>query len=211
MVDQVAAFNAQFQKGKFAKAGLSNFPPQMLEEWLAIAEEKGYVKPSVYQGEYNLICRSAETALLPILRKHDMAFVGYSPLAGGTLTGKLTFSTPEELKGTRFELSDSNVAGMFERSKYDKAPIHDTIRKMSVICNSHGVGITDASLRWLLHHSALDGRNILDGSNGDALIVGPKNVEQLQSYARAFGQGPLPDQLAQELDQLWDIAKEAWT
>ncbi len=59
------------------QVGVSNFPPEMLCEFLEICEKKGYVKPSVYQGEYNLITRGAEQALFPILRKHGMAFIAY--------------------------------------------------------------------------------------------------------------------------------------
>jgi aflatoxin B1 aldehyde reductase len=49
----------------------------MLAEFLEICDKKGYVKPSVYQGQYNLVRREAETTLFPILRKHGMTFIAY--------------------------------------------------------------------------------------------------------------------------------------
>jgi aflatoxin B1 aldehyde reductase len=74
----------------------------MLEEWLGIADERQYVKPIVYQGQYNLLYRRLEDTILPILRKHGIRFSGLSPLAGCILTGKLTFadSSPDRIKGT---------------------------------------------------------------------------------------------------------------
>ncbi|KAI1323721.1 NADP-dependent oxidoreductase domain-containing protein [Xylariaceae sp. FL0255] len=61
----------------------------MVERFLNICEGKGYPKPSVYQGQYNLICRGPEKELIPLLRKHNMTFNAYSPLGGGFLPGKL--------------------------------------------------------------------------------------------------------------------------
>lgn len=49
----------------------------MVEEWLKISDEKGYVKPTVYQGQYNLFCRTLEDALFPILRANAIKFNAY--------------------------------------------------------------------------------------------------------------------------------------
>jgi aryl-alcohol dehydrogenase-like predicted oxidoreductase len=38
----------------------------------------GYVKPSVLQGQYNLLARKGEDDLLPVLRKHGIAYYAYS-------------------------------------------------------------------------------------------------------------------------------------
>ncbi|KAF2191567.1 Aldo/keto reductase [Zopfia rhizophila CBS 207.26] len=203
IAEQAAAMDAEYRKGKFVKLGVSNFQPEMLEEWLQVAEEKGYVKPSVFQGQYNLLCRTYEPNLFPLLRKHDIAFIGFSPLAGGYLTGKLTFSTgPEDLKGTRFEVSDTNFLGMAFRHWYDKPSMHGAIRKVEELCKVHVVEMSDAACRWLLHHS------ILDGEKGDGVIIGPSSLAQLARFAETYKQGPLPDELAKELNDLWDAVKD---
>ncbi|CAJ2510878.1 Uu.00g065030.m01.CDS01 [Anthostomella pinea] len=154
--EQAAGFNAVFRQGKCAKTGVSNFPPDLFKEYLGICEEQGYVKPSVYQGQYNLLCRTYETTLFPLLRKHNVAFIAYSPLAGGMLTGKVTFAdNPDALKGTRFEVSKDNAMGMAGRHWYDKPSFHDAIRKLAALCDAHDIDMTDASMRWLLNHSML--------------------------------------------------------
>jgi aflatoxin B1 aldehyde reductase len=38
----------------------------------------GYVRPSVLQGQYNLFARKSEEELLPVLRKHGIAYYAYS-------------------------------------------------------------------------------------------------------------------------------------
>lgn len=48
--------------------GLSNFPSELVAEFISVCEEKGYVKPSIYQGLYNLLSRESEEALFPLLQ-----------------------------------------------------------------------------------------------------------------------------------------------
>lgn len=204
--DQAAAFDAVYREGKCAKTGLCNLSPESFEEFLNICDEKGYVKPSVFQGQYNLLCRTYETTLFPLLRKHGISFVGYSPLAGGMLTGKVTLSNnnADALRGTRFEVSKDNIMGMAGRHWYDKPVFHDAIRKMNALCEAHGIDMINASMRWVLNHSALD------GEQGDGVIIGPRSQHQLDAYATAIHGGPLPQSLVDGINDLWaEVADDA--
>ncbi|KAI1213725.1 Aldo/keto reductase [Annulohypoxylon truncatum] len=204
--DQAAAFDAVYREGKCTKTGISNFSPESFEEYLNICEEMGYVKPRVFEGQYNLLCRTYETTLFPLLRKYGISFVAYSPLAGGMLTGKVTLSknNPDALRGTRFEVSKDNLMGMAGRHWYDKPAFHDAIRKLDSLCKAHGVDMIDASMRWILNHS------ILDGEQGDCVIVGPRSQNQLDTYASAIHGGPLPPNLVEGMNDLWDgVADDA--
>jgi aflatoxin B1 aldehyde reductase len=75
--ETLEAMNDAFTKGKFKKLGLSNFTVAEVEEVMTICEEKGWVKPSVYQGQYNAIVRSGEKELFPALRKYGIAFYAW--------------------------------------------------------------------------------------------------------------------------------------
>jgi len=48
-----------------------------MREWLRICEEKGYVKPAIYQGHYNAILRHPEADLFPLLREHGIKINAY--------------------------------------------------------------------------------------------------------------------------------------
>lgn len=93
--DQAATLDALHKKGTFdkvnfwpepqilalfptnrAKLGVSNWPEDMLDQFIAICDSKGYVKPTVYQGLYNLICRGHDS-LFPALRKHGIVYNAY--------------------------------------------------------------------------------------------------------------------------------------
>lgn len=49
-----------------------------MQNLLRICDEKGLRKPKYYQGVYNPIARAMETKLLPLLRAHGIAFIGYA-------------------------------------------------------------------------------------------------------------------------------------
>lgn len=75
--DTVAAMDKAIRQGKFKKFGISNYGVDEVQKILSICEDKGYIKPSVYQGHYNAIVRAAEKDLIPLLRKHGMSFFAY--------------------------------------------------------------------------------------------------------------------------------------
>ncbi|KAJ4855712.1 aldo/keto reductase family domain-containing protein [Trichoderma breve] len=74
-----AAFDKQYKAGKYKQLGLSNFSFEDVVKYFQICEEKGYIKPSVYQGHYNALARSDEKDLIPFLRKHDCVYNAYRP------------------------------------------------------------------------------------------------------------------------------------
>ena len=74
-----------FRSGAFRRFGLSNYTPAQVREVIEIAKENGFVRPSVYQGSYSVVGRSAEDGLIPLLRQKGIAFYAYAPLASGLL------------------------------------------------------------------------------------------------------------------------------
>lgn len=92
--ETLEGINTLYKAGAFRRFGLSNFSIAMVEEVIRITQERGFVRPSVYQGIYNAVTRRTEGSLLPLLRKHNIAFYAYSPIAGGFLAKR-----PEDLAG----------------------------------------------------------------------------------------------------------------
>jgi aflatoxin B1 aldehyde reductase len=98
------------KEGRYNLMGVSNYTAAEVEEFCKVtldgksrlvatssltkktlhrqlATEHGLIKPSVYQGNYSLLCRRGDTELFPLLRKEGISFYAYSPLAMGMLTG----------------------------------------------------------------------------------------------------------------------------
>jgi aryl-alcohol dehydrogenase-like predicted oxidoreductase len=62
--------------------GLSYYKPRQVREVYDFAKSKGYVLPTVYQGNYNPVARHYDFTLFPLLRELEIAFYACSPLAG---------------------------------------------------------------------------------------------------------------------------------
>src|SRR5690625_1318025 len=80
--EAVGALQELKEAGKIRAIGVSNFSPEQLAE----ANQDGYV--DVFQGEYNLINRSAEEIYFPSMVEQHISFVPYFPLVSGLLAGK---------------------------------------------------------------------------------------------------------------------------
>ncbi|KAI1781268.1 Aldo/keto reductase [Hypoxylon cercidicola] len=187
--EQAEALNEQYQKGLCEKIGISNFPLDVLKSFLAICEERGYAQPSVYQGQYNLICRGPEKELLPFLRARGMAFNAYSPLGGGFLTGNLTRGAAE---GTRLR---SAYGAHFARW-YDRPAFHAAVRALLDAIEPLGIRPSEAALRWVAYHSAL--------GDADGVILGATKAEHLGQNLRDIEKGPLPREV---VDVIADIGR----
>ncbi|KAK3955819.1 NADP-dependent oxidoreductase domain-containing protein [Pseudoneurospora amorphoporcata] len=176
---QARAFDLQYKAGKFEKLGLCNYTIKDMEELFAICDEKGYVKPTTAR-----------------------AFHAYSPVAGGFLTGKVTFALgdPESmaLKRTRWRGAS---ALPFAIDTYDDPAMHQAIWTLKEACDavSPHILLQDAALRWLMHHSAL--------GEGDGIIFGAKTIDQLRANVAGARAGPLPDTVRETVDGLWGSVK----
>ncbi|MCJ1285984.1 hypothetical protein MMC26_005326 [Xylographa opegraphella] len=192
------AMNAAFVAGRFEKFGLSNFSPDEVEQVVAICARHGWVRPSVYQGHYNAITRLSEETLLPVLRKHGLAYYAYSPSGAGIFSGKVTKDSIS-IRGGRFD-SGSGVGNLYS-SLYLKEELLAAARRVQDEAQKQGLTGQAAALRWVLHHSALSAKH------GDAMIVGASSMRQLEENLEICKEGPLPDGVVKVIEDVWQSAK----
>ena len=76
------------KQGKIRFVGLSNETSWGLSKFLEISKLNGLPKMMSVQNSYNLLCRTYEIGLAEISIREKSGLLGYSPLAGGFLTGK---------------------------------------------------------------------------------------------------------------------------
>jgi aflatoxin B1 aldehyde reductase len=183
IAEQAAAMDVQVRAGRCEGWGISNFSVGMVGELVSVCDRMGYVRPRVYQGQYNLLRREAEGELLPLCRREGVSFVAYSPLASGLLTvgeGKEGNKLLDKLYG------GGRVDGAVERLK-----MH-----LKVL----GVKATEAALRWVVFHSLL--------GDGDAVIIGASSEEQVVSSMETIGRGPLDEEVVKVVEQVWEDVRK---
>ena len=156
--------------------GLSNFMSWEVAEVVGICERRGFIKPTVYQGIYNLLDRTPEGELFPCLRKFGIRFAAYSTLAGGYLTGK-HLDPSIEAKAVAIEDKNSHYnpewpQSWFYLTRYP--PMAAAVSKLKAISDKHGIALAQVAYRWLQWHSAM-----IPGDQG--VILGASRVEQLEA------------------------------
>ncbi|KAH8670328.1 NADP-dependent oxidoreductase domain-containing protein [Tricladium varicosporioides] len=203
-VDTLRAVNELYKQGKFKQLGLSNYTAFEVAEIVVTCKERGWVRPTVYQGRYNAITRILEPELIAACRRYGLDVVVYNPLAGGFFTGKykppsdtVPMETNGEISGTL--TSKTQVASTYQKIYFSDV-FFDALSHLSPILLSHNLTHVEVALRWLVHHSAL---NIKDGGN-DGIILGASSVEQLRGSLEAVGKGMLPEEVVEALDEAWE-------
>lgn len=75
------AVNELYKEGKFQQLGVSNYAAWEVAELWNIANERGYVKPTIYQAMYNAIARNIDVELVPCCRKYGIDLIIYNPVS----------------------------------------------------------------------------------------------------------------------------------
>lgn len=150
--EAVGALKELKDQGKIRSIGVSNFSLEQLKE----ANKDGYV--DVYQGEYNLLNRSAEHTLFPYTLENNISFVPYFPLASGLLAGKYT----KDVKFNDLRAKQPHFQGEAFEENLEK------VERLRVIANEKGAEVAHVVLAWYLTKEAID-----------AIIPGAKRAEQV--------------------------------
>jgi aryl-alcohol dehydrogenase-like predicted oxidoreductase len=169
--------------GKINYAGFSNFPAWRIANASLLADLRGWAPIVGIQVEYNLIERTAERELLPMAEALGLGAAFWSPLAGGTLTGKY-----------RNKETDPNsrraVAGGFLVKDEKSARETAIIDLLESIAKDTGTKVIDVALAWVRQrydHSLLS----------TVSIIGPRTLQQLKDNLSSLDLTLTPDQMKQ--------------
>lgn len=198
MEEALEEINKVHKKGIFRRLGLSNFSADQVQEVYDISKRNGYPLPAVYQGNYNAISRHNETILFPKLRELGIIFYAYSPIAGGFLA-----KTLEQIDAGAGRLSDEGVGKLYD-ALYNRPAIREGLADWGHIAEKEGVPKAELAYRWVAYHSALDAKN------GDAVLFGARNMQQLEQTVESLKKGPLSEEAVKAIDAFWKkVQKDA--
>lgn len=194
VTDILKAMADLHEQGKYRELGLSNFPAWMVADVWHICDEHGWIKPTVFEGVYNPLTRRAEAELNACLYNYGIRFYAYNPMCGGLLTGRYDKYTDMPSEG-RF-VHRPNYQGRYWKKSFFRG-----FRAISEACKRQGVTTIEATYRWLVYHS------MLDGNRGDAILVGASKLSHLKQNMDAVKKGPLPDEIVEAFEAAWTITK----
>ncbi|KAJ3040195.1 hypothetical protein HDV00_011291 [Rhizophlyctis rosea] len=187
-----------YTAGHFKRFGLSNFKPDAVEKIHAYNSQKGYVLPTVFQGNYNPVSRHIEEDLFPVLRRLNISFYVYSAIAGGFLS-----KTVEQIKAGGEGRWDPNTPlGQMYHKLYNRGKVVEGLEEWAKIAEDASVSRSELAYRFIAFHSAVK------ADKRDAIIVGASKPEQLEETVKGLGKGPLPQSIVVRIDKVWELVKE---
>jgi aryl-alcohol dehydrogenase-like predicted oxidoreductase len=126
-----------YQQGKIRAIGVSNYLPQQIERFRAVAPLH------TVQPPYNLFERAIEHEVLPYARRHHISTLTYGALCRGLLSGKMKSHT--QFSGDDLRKIDPK----FQPPRYAQY-LHAVERLDRFAQENYGKRILDLAVRWTL-------------------------------------------------------------
>jgi len=153
------------RQGKILYTGFSNFPAWKIANAALLAELRGWAPVAGIQIEYNLIERAADRELLPMAESLGLGAAFWSPLAGGTLTGKYRSNLQNEPS------RQQAWGGALLKGETGNRET-EILNALENIANEKEAKILDIALAWLRQKHDNSGLSTVT-------ILGPRNEQQL--------------------------------
>jgi aryl-alcohol dehydrogenase-like predicted oxidoreductase len=158
--ETIGALERLRDKGLIRAIGVSNW---MEPEWGEIAAPS---RIDSLQPCFSILWRSIEPAVLPLMRRHNIGVLAYSPLAQGIVTGRFTpANVPADWRAKNRLLSPTVFSLV--------TPVLAEIRRLA---EELGKTPAQVALRW-----------VLDTPGITAVIAGATNLSQLEDNIGALG------------------------
>jgi aryl-alcohol dehydrogenase-like predicted oxidoreductase len=175
--ETVGAMAELVEAGKVRAIGLSEASPATIRRAAAVHPI------AALQTEYSLWSREPEDEILPTVRELDIAFVAYSPLGRGFLTGAI--KSPDDLPERDFRRS------MFPRAQAENFERNmELVKRVESIAREKECATAQLALAWVL----AQGKDIVP-------IPGTKRMKHLKDNAGAVNVALTDDDLAR-IDEL---------
>lgn len=182
------ALEAIRASGRCRHVGGCNLDARQLREALDTAERLGITGYELVQNSYSLLQPDAEAPVRRLCHERDVAFVAFSALAGGVLTGKYRRDEPPAT-GTRLALRPEGFDEMMTPR------VHDAIEALAATAGELGVPPGSLALAWLAHRDDVT-----------ALITGPsRSAPHVELAAHAI-ELHLADDVVAELTERFRAA-----
>ncbi|MBF0471057.1 MAG: aldo/keto reductase [Gammaproteobacteria bacterium] len=180
MLEILSALDECVQAGKIRYCGLSDETPWGIHEYLKLAENHQLPKMVSIQNEFSLIHLLDSPHLIETCVLNDVAYLPWSPLAGGALSGK--YRNGAKPAGCRWTMSQRN--GIFR----DTSRSHEAIEAYYQIAQRHQLSITQMALAWVYRFKGVT-----------STIIGATSLKQLEEDIGAYSVA-LSEEVVAEID-----------
>ena len=92
------------------------------------------------------------------------------------------------------------MGGMYV-SLYGKESLYKALEHWGEIAEKEGVSKAAVAYRWVVWHAGLD------GERGDKVVIGARDVGQLEETLRAVEDGPLSERAVGRIEEIWEMVR----
>jgi aryl-alcohol dehydrogenase-like predicted oxidoreductase len=162
LAETFAAFDAAQGDGLIGAYGVSNFDAAQLTAALAAGA------PQAIQNSYSLLTRQDEPEVLPLCAERGVAYLAFSPLAGGWLTGKYQRGVPYPADSRMTQRPEPYAGFVTDRT-------FEALGKLAAIAADRSTSLAGLALAWLLADDRVA-----------QIVIGPGRPEHLAPAAEAL-------------------------
>jgi aryl-alcohol dehydrogenase-like predicted oxidoreductase len=137
LAESFGAFGKVRAEGLIGAYGVSNFDAAQLSAALTAG------RPQAVQNSYSLLARQDEHELLPLCAEEAVAYLAFSPLAGGWLTGKYRRGEPFP-PGSRMTQRPEPYREFLSGESFG------ALDRLRTIASARGTSLAGLALAWLL-------------------------------------------------------------
>ena len=162
LAESVGAFRAAQADSLIGAYGVSNFDARQLAAALAVGA------PQAIQNSYSLLARQDEPELLPLCAERGVAYLAFSPLAGGWLTGKYRRDAPYPAGSRMTQRPEPYTRFVTDRT-------FGALARLRAIASGRGTSMAGLALGWLLADDRVA-----------QIVIGPGRPEHLAAVTEAL-------------------------
>lgn len=167
MLEILQALDEAVKAGKIRHFGLSDDSPWGINEYIRLSEQHGLTRVTAIQNEFSLLHTKDWPYLVENCTRSDVAFLPWSPLAAGALSGKyIDGSRP---KGSRWTMEQRNW--LFR----DNEVTNEAVKAYKTLAENNGMTTAQLALAWC---------DQVDGVT--STIIGATTMAQLKENIDAF-------------------------
>ena len=167
MLDILQGLASCVAAGKIRYCGLSDDTPWGINQYLKLSKEHDLPRMVSIQNEFSLLHTKDWPYLIENCAHEDIAYLPWSPLATGLLSGK--YANGARPDGSRWTIMQRN--GLFR----DTPQAHAAVEALSAVAQTHNISLIELALGWVDQVSGVT-----------STIIGATTMPQLKANIDAF-------------------------
>jgi aryl-alcohol dehydrogenase-like predicted oxidoreductase len=166
--ETLGALTDLVRQGKVRYIGSSSYSGSQIVEAQWASRERHLARFVTEQPPYSILVRGIEEDVLPAVQRYGMGTLTYSPLSGGWLSGRW------RKDAAAAPTSSARPSARFDMSSPANQRKLDIVEELAQLAEREGMTLIELAIAFVLNHPGVT-----------SAIVGPRTMEQLESYLPA--------------------------